>query len=117
MDHTTIAISLGLTSLLVLLIASIMFAMRSGGKSNAAEKPAEPVFHVPNGRNEYRDIVGRTVCYRKSRKSLRRGVKEFGKAVLLGSRWRYRDGKLRLVAVLENEDGTRFTRVSGFEVA
>ncbi len=119
MDHTTITLSLLITSLLVLFIASVMYAMKKAGGNivKSAEKPAEPVFRVPSGKNEYRDLIGRTVRYRKSRKALRRGVAESGKAVLLGSRWRYRDGKPRLIAKLRNEAGTVFYRFNGFMVA
>lgn len=117
MDH--IALSLLITALLVLFIASVMYAAKktSGNIVKSAEKPAEPIFRVPNGKNEYRDLIGRTVRYQKSRKALRRGGKEFGKAELIGSRWRYRDGKLRLVAKLLNEDGTILYRFNGFQVA
>jgi len=118
MDFTNIGLSLLITSLFILLVASIMHAAKklAGSAQKPAEKPIEEIFHVPSGRAEYCDLFGRTVRYRKSRKALRRGAEKFGKAVLVGSCWRYRDGKLRLVAKLRNEVGTVFTRFD-FEVA
>ncbi len=119
MDFTNIGLSLLITALLVLFIASVMHAAKklAGSAQKSAEKSvAEEIFRVPNGRAEYRNLVGRTVRYRKSRKALRRGAKEFGKAELVGSGWRYRGGRLCLVAKLKNEVGTILYRYN-FEVA
>ena len=100
MDQSTFVIVLIAIALVgVILVAS---AVRGRGASTAVTAEVSP---------KDADLLGRRVAYRRNRRALRRGAPEFGAAIVTGFRWRWREGRLKLLAELEEvTSGTRFCR-------